>query len=165
MDKKGEKNSFFRSSIFTKSKRGQGLSVNAIILIVLGLVILVALIAGFTLGFKNLAPWLPSGDNVATIANACNVACTTQSQYDFCGAPRDLKVGDKELKEVTCSYLSEIRPELAISKCSVVTCDVLISGEDNEAVARGKVCNDETKSKFFQYLGDDGTLKTVKCVA
>ena len=40
------------------NKRGQGLSTNAIILIVLGVVVLVVLIGGFTIGWGQMAPWI-----------------------------------------------------------------------------------------------------------
>ena len=76
-----------------QNKRGQGLSTNAIILIVLGVAILVVLIFGFIMGWENIAPWL-SGDNVDTIANQCEAACSTRSVYDFCTKQRELKASD-----------------------------------------------------------------------
>lgn len=107
------------------NKRGQGLSTDAIILIVLGIVILVVLILGFTMGWSRLAPWL-SSSNVDTIASACNVACSTSSTNDFCNVQRELKfsgkIGDLETEKLyTCSYLSNY-PSLGISECSSIKC-------------------------------------------
>ena len=109
------------------NKRGQGLSVNAIIMIVLGVVVLAVLILGFTMGWKNIAPWIGGGDNVDnvdTVVTACSVACGTQSQYDFCTSPRELKAGDIELKNVTCNKLATNSSYIiyGISNCSAVTC-------------------------------------------
>lgn len=74
-------------------KRGQGLSVNAIILIVLGIVILIVLIAGFTIGFNKFLPFLAS-NNVNTISTSCSVACSTGSVYEFCSLQRTLEADD-----------------------------------------------------------------------
>ena len=73
------------------NKRGQGLSVNAIILIVLGIVVLVILIAGFTLGWQNIAPFL-SADNVGTVAKSCQAACSTGDTYGFCTKGRKVQM-------------------------------------------------------------------------
>ena len=72
------------------NKRGQGLSTNAIVLIILAVVVLVILILGFTMGWSKLAPWL-GGNNVKAIVTQCDVACSTGSTYDFCTVSRTLK--------------------------------------------------------------------------
>lgn len=77
-----------------KNKRGQGLSTNAIILIVLGVIVLVILALGFIMGWDKIAPWIFSSNNVDTIAQQCSVACTTGSTYDYCTLPRELKFKD-----------------------------------------------------------------------
>ena len=113
-NKKEAKRDLPHSSLFPKNSRGQGLSTNAIILIVLGVVILVVLIIGFTMGWGNIAPWL-SSDNVNTIANQCEAACSTRSTYDFCTKQRELKASDlpkgedgkiHKSKEETCFFFS-----------------------------------------------------------
>ena len=76
------------------NKRGQGLSVNAIILIILGVFVLAMLIIGFTVGYGTLKDKLVPSNNVKTIVDACSIACATHSQYDFCTAPRELKADD-----------------------------------------------------------------------
>jgi len=90
-------------------KRGQGLSTNAIILIILGVVVLVVLIVGFTMGWDTIAPWL-SKDNVQNIVTSCEVACSTQNVYDYCSRERELKSDDlpDNQKEVSgnCTFFS-----------------------------------------------------------
>jgi len=86
------------------NKRGQGLSTNAIILIVLGVFVLAILILGFTLGWGKIAPWL-STTNVKDVVTACNVACSTNGQYDFCGVNRSVNDGNNDKFEATCFEL------------------------------------------------------------
>ncbi len=71
-------------------KRGQELSTNAIILIILGVIVLVALAIGFYIGFDRIAPFL-SGDNVQNVANQCSIACSTRATYDYCSKSLELK--------------------------------------------------------------------------
>jgi hypothetical protein len=79
------------------NKRGQGLSVNAIILIVLGVVVLAVLIFGFTVGFGKILPFISSGDNVETIKTACSTACSTSNTLGYCTTPREIKIDDATL--------------------------------------------------------------------
>ena len=91
-------------------KRGQGLSTSAIVLMVLGVIILVVLAVGFTIGFNKLAPWL-SSNNVNTIATSCSIACSTNNIYEFCSLERTLKADDlpSGVKEVigTCNFFAD----------------------------------------------------------
>ena len=100
------------------NQRGQGLSTNAIILIILGLVVLVMLILGFTMGWNKLLPFL-SKDNVDQVISSCEQACITSSQYSYCAQHRELIMnGEKEV--VTCNLLSV--KNLGFEKCSKITC-------------------------------------------
>ena len=72
------------------NKKGQGLSTNAIILIILGVIILVVLALGFMIGWNKLLPFLPS-DKVETIKSSFASACTTENVYGFCSQERTLK--------------------------------------------------------------------------
>ena len=105
-----------------KNKRGQGMSTQTIILLVLGVIVLAVLVIGFIVGWSNIAPWIPSS-NVDSISKACDVACSTGSVYAFCSEPRDLKVsGEPDIEDTTCAKLAENYPEYGIAKCSDITC-------------------------------------------
>ena len=107
-----------------ESKRGQGLSTNTIILLILGIVILVVLILGFTIGWDKLAPWI-SKDNVQTIVNQCATACTTGDTYGFCTKPRTLKAEGGETPG-TCWYFSHdsiLKERYGVGLCSSVNCE------------------------------------------
>lgn len=118
-----------------KEKRGflslntkaQGLSTNAIILIILGIIVLVVLVLGFTIGWGKILPFFPS-NNVENIKTMCNTACSTASKYDFCTLTRTLKASDlpsgvKEKIE-TCNFFSTNADYLkyGIETCSSVSC-------------------------------------------
>ena len=112
-----------------ESKRGQGLSTNAIILIVLGVVVLVILIVGFTMGWDKIAPWVKQSNNVQTIVNACEMACSAQSKYDFCSfnktlVAEDLPGGISE-KEETCNFFSNYSANLDYQKYGIESCSGL----------------------------------------
>lgn len=106
-----------------KNQRGQGLSTNAIILIILGVIVLVVLIMGFTIGWGKFLPFL-SSDNVNNVVTQCGVACSTSSTYDFCTKERTLKAEGLpgEVKEVkgTCQFFATDEDYISygISTCS-----------------------------------------------
>ncbi len=105
-----------------QNRRGQGMSTSTIILLILGIVILVVLIFGFTRGWDKLAPWI-SSNNVDTIVTACETSCATSSLWDFCMVGRNLKAEDAKLKEVTCNYLATAQTIYGVSACPSVACD------------------------------------------
>jgi len=92
------------------NKRGQGLETGTIILIILGILVLVVLILGFTIGWTTILPWL-SPNNVNTIVTQCEASCSTGDMYGYCAMERTLKSpdlpgGKKEFK-ANCSYFSD----------------------------------------------------------
>jgi len=108
------------------NKRGQGLQVSTIILVVLGVAVLVLLAIGFIIGWQKILPWL-STNNVETIVSQCQAACATNSAYGFCTASKTLKAEDLPLvngqtvKEVsgTCKYFATTADfsKYAVSDC------------------------------------------------
>jgi len=144
-----------------QNKRGQGLSTNAIILIVLGVVVLAVLIIGFTLGWGKIAPWI-SADNVDAISTVCEVACSTNSVYDYCNSKRELKDGSETLKDVTCYYLSEKEIKYGINKCGNICSDVSVIKESDESDE--KCDEDKDKGKVMQiFKTDTKTLDHTTC--
>lgn len=129
------------------NKRGQGLSTNTLILIILGVIVLVVLALGFTMGWDKIAPWIGGGSNVDTIKQQCGVACSTNSVYDYCSMKRDLNDGVDKLKDVTCYWLSEKKIVYGIEKCGNFCKDTVVLGE---------TCNSETDSdKMRQFFQED----------
>lgn len=124
------------------SKRSQEMSIGTIVVIILALIVLVLLIMGFTMGWSNL--WdkitnLGGGgqSNVDTIVTACNIACTTSSNFEYCrqravnfgkGSSYEGKV-ITDAKNITngkinanCLELKNAIPELQIDCTSITSC-------------------------------------------
>ena len=87
------------------NKRGQGLSTNAIILIVLGIIVLVILVVGFYAGWDKIAPWIKPDNNVQDVVSSCSIACSTGSVYDYCSKPRNL-FAEGLSEEGNCTFFS-----------------------------------------------------------
>jgi len=165
MNNKRDEKKFSHYSIFPKSKRGQGLSINAIILIVLGIVVLVFLILGFALGWGNLRDKVFSSNNVNTISQGCQTSCLTGAEFDYCSAKRELKADGINLKDVTCNYLAQKQPRYEIETCPSVSCNVIISDTVSEEGAKGD-CKLNTVGKTIQYFdAAENTLISLTCTA
>jgi D-alanyl-lipoteichoic acid acyltransferase DltB (MBOAT superfamily) len=108
-----------------KDRKGQELSTNTIILIILGVVVLVILVLGFTIGWQNVLPWL-SSNNVNTIVNQCQASCTTSDVYGYCSLARTLVASDlpNNQKQIVgnCSFFST---NSAYTKYGIVACSNL----------------------------------------
>jgi len=115
-------------NLFPGNIKGQGLSVNAIILIILGLVVLVILILGFTMGWNRIFPFV-STNNVQNVVTACETACTTGSQYDYCTVQREVSDGtNPKIKDAdtTCEKLASggkyATRGYGVGACSAISC-------------------------------------------
>lgn len=145
------------------NKKGQGLSVNAIILIILGLVILVMLILGFVFGWNNILPFV-SKSNVANLKTACSIACSTNAEFDFCSVKRELKSDTETLKDVTCNYLVQKQPKYNIENCNQISCDAIVLVQvDTEALLQEECSKQENQGKATVQALIGDTLTTYDC--
>ena len=155
-----------------RNKRGQGLSTNAIILIILGVIVLVILAVGFMIGWDKLAPWIPS-NNVDTIVQQCGIACNTGSVYDYCSMERELKDAEGNEVKTSCAVLS-ILPEFekyGVEKCNIncnLPCkDIMINGKKADFITTfetGKNCQDfDGKKEDCMAKGCTWTEASSKC--
>ncbi len=93
------------------NKSGQQMTLGTIIAIVLGIVVLVLLVWGFSTGWNNMWNKVTSygagSDNTGTIVQSCALKCSTGNHYGFCNQLMDVKTGDGyENNSVTCNELS-----------------------------------------------------------
>ena len=144
MNKKQKERNFAAPSLL-RQRKGQGLSVNAIILIILGLVVLVMLILGFVLGWDRVLPFI-SKTNVDTLKTACSVACSTSAEFDFCSVKRELKSDTETLNDVTCNYLLKEQPKYGIESCSISCDNVVIVETTEEEILSSKCSGNEGKT-------------------
>lgn len=107
------------------NKKGAEMSINTIIIIIMGVAVLVVLALGFSLGWDRLAPSLDSS-NVQTIVTTCNTKCATGAKFDFCTSDISTELkDDKGNKIVTSCYALANIPffeKYGIEKCSGINC-------------------------------------------
>ena len=120
------------------NKRGQGMSINTVIILILAIVVLVVLILGFTMGWGKLTPFL-SKSNVQDIAGICQTACATQGTYDFCHVNRELRDKEKNEFTTTCAVFSTVDKfdkygvESCGMECSSLCLDISINGTSGDS--------------------------------
>lgn len=115
-----------------QNKKGQELSTNTVIILVLAVLVLVFIIVGFSVGWNKIFPFISPPNNVKDVNDKCNLACSTQDTYGWCTSSRDVKleqsilVNGAQRKEfsATCAQLtSETQyAVLGTVKCPAITC-------------------------------------------
>ena len=82
------------------NKKGQEMSVATLVLIVIGIVVLVMLILGFTMGWQSL--WnkiniFGGGSDVSTVIQACTLAANAGDKYAYCSEFKLIKIGNEKV--------------------------------------------------------------------
>lgn len=88
------------------SKKAQGMSINTVILLILAVIVLVVIIAGFTMGWSGMWERVQgffSKSNVDAVVATCNIQCTTQQKQEFCCTPKTLREVDTNTKKIITS--------------------------------------------------------------
>jgi len=107
------------------NKKAQGMSTNTIILLIMGLVILVVLILGFSTGWKTFSN-IATPTNVDRMAESCASVCGLEDRFSFCSAERNIRINEEDLKiKTSCSVLA-VLPKFAsyFEECSAIECDL-----------------------------------------
>ena len=107
-----------------QNKKAQGLPVSTIILIILGLIVMVVLILGFTMGWSNIKTWIFPNNNIASIVDSCKIACGTGQTYGYCFEKRELKSKEENRENVTCYSLAKKKPNYGIESCPEIECGI-----------------------------------------
>jgi hypothetical protein len=134
-----------------QNKRGQGLSTNAIILIILGLVVLIALIYGFATGWSAFKTIL-NPTNVDNIVEDCQTTCGLNQKYSFCQAERTLRVNEEKLEvKTSCAVLSASQnfQKYGVQTCPAISCDLTC----NQIIIDGKTGQLDTQSGRYNVTG------------
>ncbi len=84
------------------------LSVNPIIMVALGVVILAVLILGFTSGWISISGLtiIQTSNNVQTIIDSCSAACETSSAFSYCTIKRKIKLDESELSRINTDLVN-----------------------------------------------------------
>lgn len=119
-----------RGNILLGDKKGQGLSTNAIILIILGVIVLAILAIGFFFGWQTLLPWIQQ-DNVETIVMQCELACSQGQEFAFCSQERNLRAGDEEVTATCFEFATnEDYSHYGVEGCPQIDCGVFEEDEE-----------------------------------
>ena len=136
-----------------ENKKGQQMTLGTIIAIVLGLVVLIFLIYGFSTGWGNLwerVTGLGGGDvNVDTVQTSCVLACQQKNKYGFCSQKRNVVFEDGvEAKGKTCDDLTgpisvggattTENATLAAAQAAVVAAGTTVTPAQTKAVTDAK---------------------------
>ena len=117
------------NAFFPRNRRGQELSTNAIIMIIIGIIVLVVLVLGFTIGWNRLLPFV-SSNNIENVKTGCSTACSTNNNYDYCSLPRSVNDGVNDKFTETCFNLADLTDtgekyagrNYGIAACSTISC-------------------------------------------
>lgn len=147
-----------------EEKKAQGLSRNAIILMVIGIIVLVVLVIGFQQGFGNLAPFL-SSNNVDDIQTGCSAACSKEEVQSYCLQAREVNTDNETLKGATCNYLDKKGIQHGIVSdfgCSSISCQDVMVVSLSEGETLQDYCNSENEGQILQAMVD-GNLESYTC--
>jgi len=141
-----------------KDKKGLEIAIGTLVVIILAVLVLAFLIFGFTMGFGNirdkLFPFFSSKVNVDDVVRSCELACTSQSKYDYCDKLREVTFVDNGEKQsgITCLNLEETTDPISINGCKDSSgTDVVINGDLTLAKCKqagGNPAYDTTKARW-----------------
>jgi len=147
------------------NKKGAELTIGTIVIIILALVLLVVIIYGFTTGWgnlwENLIGFGGGSVNVQTVIQSCQVACTTNGQFDYCKKQRKVIFDEnRENKDngekFTCLDLELKNIGL---RCDTMDCGDIVS---EEGVCQGTISADPGCSGKNN-LGEDSCEALIGC--
>lgn len=130
-------------------KRGQQLSITTLLLIVIGVVVAVVLIIGFTQGFDFIfgkTEFLP-GQTLEALVQTCGVAGQNELVADYCKTFKEVELNGRK-RFVNCQY-SEIENLVGEKKLRSQNSESLCGTEEINAKA------------YCTGLGDEATRKKV----
>ncbi len=103
------------------NKKAQSMSLTTILLMVLGIVVVVLLIWGFSTGWSGfwdrISPF-GSKANVDSIRSGCKLACASSDQYNFCEKSQTVKFDDGTSWKGSC-YNFMANSKVGVEGCSI----------------------------------------------
>ncbi|MBU0977539.1 MAG: hypothetical protein KKD18_03920 [Nanoarchaeota archaeon] len=149
------------------NKKAQDLSIGTLILIVLGVVVLVLLILGFSMGWSNL--WekiniFGGGSSISTVASACDLAAQQDNKYSYCQEFKKVKVGQEneylncEDLRIQTSINTKLSCDASRAQVNQAKKDLCAGFSDNER-SKAKINNQKCDVLFPDDYNSDGTAK------
>ncbi len=128
-----------------ESKKAQNLSITTIILIILGVVVLVVLIIGFTKGWGSVKEFFTGGgeSDFQKVSSQCSIACATMDEISWCKV-RTLE-GDSENCKFFANKYTSIEGCTAMPECPRDTEALKCEGYEYEPGKTAIPCKTDTK--------------------
>jgi hypothetical protein len=138
------------------NNKAQGMSTNTIILLVLGLIILAVLAAGFALGWSNFSNYFNKA-NVDDINSQCQASCTMSNKYDYCSGPKKLVDAEKKEVRTSCAVLAgeSSFAVYGINPCPSIECNLACENIEINGVKARKVSGTEQGKYDVSFLAND----------
>ncbi len=106
-------------------KRGQELSIGTLVIIVIGVIVLVLLILGFSIGWENLFAkvGIVSGNDLSAMVAACKVAVASDSKASFCEC-KNVRINGPATK-INCGYADVTSNDITLANAQTkYNCDL-----------------------------------------
>jgi hypothetical protein len=121
------------------NKKAQELSIGTLVLIVLGVIVLVLVVLGFTMGWNNLLEKInifsPSS-NLDSIITTCGTASIATQEDAYCNTFRKVKIDDQN-QFINCQY-SRVQERLERKMDCSKTQDVLVAEKCRSLILKGQ---------------------------
>ncbi|MBS3073837.1 hypothetical protein J4447_00095 [Candidatus Pacearchaeota archaeon] len=93
------------------NKRGaEGTPTGTIVVLIIGLVVLVLIIVGFSMGWNNLFSKIfgfgGGKSNVGSVSSNCVASCQLNDQYSFCTEERSVTLGNGTTLKGSCNQFA-----------------------------------------------------------
>ena len=140
-----------------ESKKAQNLSITTIILIILGVVVLVVLIIGFTKGWGSVKGFFTGGgeSDFQQVSSQCSIACATMDEISWC-KERTLE-GDSENCKFFANKYTSIEGCPAMPECLTDTEAKKCVEQIGEVSGRAVICDPSLGDKCPKGSVIDGT--------
>jgi hypothetical protein len=112
------------------NKKGAEMAIGTLVVIVLAILVLVLIAFGFATGWSNLFDkvkgFFGGAVNVDSLKQACTVACTTQSTFEYCCVDKTINYKEEAtgnvLKRIGKCTDALIKPASCGIECANVNC-------------------------------------------
>ena len=152
-----------------KEKKGD-MTIGTLIAIILGLVVLVLLIVGFTGGWNNFMDKLNLRGNadstLSDVESACTLACSVDSVADYCSVKQTLKNGGESV-QMSCAEIENRGGFVQLDGKEIelgITCNKKLCTSTIELVKAGELCK-ENNDCIKDYSCVEGDDKSKTCQA
>ena len=130
------------------------------------IIVLVLIVIGATSGFGRVSDFFSNlgggKSNVQTVIQGCQVACQTNSEYDWCSRTRQIRTGDDtssglvDRQSYTCAQLVTHGVQ-GLEQCSTISVCDTVAGELTVTLVSGALIANEADQNVVVRVTNDGS--------